>query len=147
MRDGVEAAGGREVGIWVVGFSKSSARPSWPGTAVQISMTRSMNNEDQLGFQPVSVYEGVAATRSALLCRSGQGQSQFFISSNNTAASKRIDTNALSVAILLPQRSPYSIRMQPSPEPMKGCIRNLSVRNNVPDRSNNPFDDKQPAIR
>jgi len=37
----------------------------------------------------------------------GQGQSRFFVSSNDTAASKRIDTNVLSVAILLLQRYPY----------------------------------------
>jgi hypothetical protein len=32
-------------------------------------MTKSMKNEDQPEFQPVSVYEGVAGKRSALLDR------------------------------------------------------------------------------
>ena len=44
----------------------------------------------------------------------GQGQSPFVVSSNNTVASKRMDTNVLSVAILLPQRYPYESGMRPS---------------------------------
>ena len=69
---------------------------------------------------------------------SGQGQSQLFVSSNDTAASKRIDTNGLSVAILLPQRSPYCSGMGPSPEPLRAPFRIFRSQITCRTRATNP---------
>jgi len=76
----------------------------------------------------------------------GQEQCRFLVSNNNTAASRRIDTNALSVAILLLQRSPYGSGMRPSPEPWGPHSGSFGFESRAGPEPQ-PFDDKQPAIR
>src|SRR5262249_30230584 len=85
--------------------------------------------------------------RTPLLCRASvKAESHGLWVSKITAASKRIDTNVSSVAILLPRRSPYC-----SPDPplligSEGRIRGAQISNRAELRKF-PFDDKQPAIR
>src|SRR5215813_11078570 len=86
-------------------------------------------------------------TQPPLLCRASvKAESHGLWVSKITAASKRIDTNVSSVAILLPRRSPYC-----SPDPplligSEGRIRGAQISNRAELRKF-PFDDKQPAIR
>jgi len=96
-----------------------------------------------LNHHPVcAVIGGFAAFSHGASCPcyvgSGQGQSQLFVSSNDTAASKRIDTNVLSVAILLPQRSPYCSGMGPSPEPLRAPFRIFRSQITCRTRATNP---------
>ena len=88
-------------------------RPSWPGrveaTTGNIPKHPFMEPTGWLfqldGLSNLNHHSG--ASRHPCYVGTGQGQSRFLVSNNDTAASKRIDTNVLSVAILLLQRYPY----------------------------------------
>src|SRR5215510_10733308 len=85
--------------------------------------------------------------RPPLLCRASvKAESHGLWVSKITAASKRIDTNVSSVAILLPRRSPYCSSNPPLLIGSEGRIRGAQISNRAELRKF-PFDDKQPAIR
>ena len=85
--------------------------------------------------------------RPPLLCRASvKAESHGLWVSKITAASKRIDTNVSSVAILLPRRSPYCSPNPPLLIGSEGRIRGAQISNRAELRKF-PFDDKQPAIR
>ena len=79
-----------------------------PGQAhlSQLTTTKSLERWTGAGFTVLVVMEVSREGDRPCYVGFGQGQSLFFVSSNDTAASKRMDTNVFFVAILLLQRYP-----------------------------------------
>ena len=102
----------------------------------KIATTKSLERWTRVGFSVPSVMEVSQAGDRP--CYVGLSQSHFLLQAINTAASKRIDTNVLSVAIRLPQRSPYCSGMGPSPEPLRAPFRIFRSQTTCRTRATNP---------